>query len=83
MAESTQSRMAYLASINTTPTAYASVVGPSIYGSTDSYLSFVQTSDVNRKSEYLQNINRTLSAQAAPETRETRGTTRGLCARIS
>ena len=48
MAESTQSRMAYLASINTTPTAYASVVGPSIYGSTDPYLSFVQTPDPNR-----------------------------------
>lgn len=67
MAKATQSRMAYLASTNTTPTAYASVVGPSIYTSTDPYLSFVQTPDPNRKSEYLQNINRTLSAQAAPE----------------
>lgn len=70
MAESTQSRMAYLASINTTPNAYTSVVADSIYKVQDSelpYVAFVQTSDVNRKSEYLQAINRTLSAQAGPE----------------
>lgn len=56
-----------LKTINTTPTAYTSVIAPSIYSSTDEYLSFVQTSDVNRKSEFLQNINRKLSAQPGPE----------------
>ena len=59
----TQSRMAYLNP--TPPNAYTSVIGKSIYG-TDMYSVFIGASEVNRKAELLQNINRTLSAQPAP-----------------
>lgn len=58
--------MAVTDKINTTPTAYTSIIAPSIYDSESQLLAFVQTSDVNRKSEFLQNINRQLSQQAGP-----------------
>ena len=57
--------MAYVAS--TTPTAYTSVMAKNIYENAESpWLKFIETSDVNRKSEYLQNINRIYSAQPGP-----------------
>lgn len=58
--------MAVTDKINTTPTAYTSIIAPSIYNSESQLLAFVQTSDVNRKSEILQNINRELSRQEGP-----------------
>lgn len=55
----------------TRPSAFAQMssglnLGPNVYSTTDPYLSYLQTTDQVQKNQYLQDINRSLSAQRGP-----------------
>jgi hypothetical protein len=66
-----EARAQALAAQAARPTAFAQMssglgLGANVYSTTDPFLSYLQTTDPVQKAEYLQNINRSLGAQAGP-----------------
>ena len=66
-----EARAQALAAQAARPTAFAQMssglgLGANVYSTTDPFLSYLQTTDPVQKGEYLQNINRSLTAQAGP-----------------